>query len=60
MFKIKQITTKKGAKVPCLVYDSIFNQYDIYVSFDVNTMSRISGLSIRDIYIADEDIPITE
>lgn len=56
--KIKQITTKKGKVMPCLVYDGVYTQFDIYVSFDVHLMSRISGLSERDIYLSDEDILI--
>lgn len=56
--KIKQIKTKKGDCVPCLVYDGFYTNYDIYVSFDVHLMSRISGRTIRDIYLSEEDIPI--
>lgn len=56
--KIKQIKTKKGTFVPCLVYDGLNTTFDIYVSFDVHLMSRISGLSIREIYLSETDILI--
>lgn len=52
MLKIKTITTKKGTECPVLAFEKTTSNgtNDIFLTFDVSVMARVSGLSMRQIY----------
>ena len=52
MLKIMMIKTKKGGECPVLAYEK--ENYDVYLSFDIRTIARVSGLSFKEIYTLDD------
>ena len=52
--KIKNIISKKGNEFPALVFMNDIG-HDVILTFDVRTISRVSGLSIKAIYLLEDD-----
>lgn len=57
MLKIKIITTKKGTECPVMAFEKTTDRgiIDVFLTFDVSVMSRVSGLSMRQIYLLTDD-----
>lgn len=56
MFKVVKRTSKKGNEFLALAHEDLLRGYDIYVTFDVNVISKVSGKSLKELYLSDTDI----